>query len=58
MVPWLILSGTPQGELLGDDVAIIGRYDADPAPLLVVGTPMRPQSTGMLRNTQRRYLSR
>jgi len=58
MLPWLILSGTPQGELLADDVPVVGVYDAEPAPLLVVGSPVRPQATATLSRSGRQYVSR
>jgi hypothetical protein len=58
MLSWLILSGTPQGELLADDVAVAGAYDAEPAPLQVVGTPMRPQATAALSRSGRSIVSR
>jgi hypothetical protein len=58
MLSWLILSGTPQGELLADDVAVVGAYDAEPAPLQVVGTPMRPQATAALSRSGRSLVSR
>ena len=57
MHPWLILSGIPQGELLADDVAVDGSYDAEPAPLQVVGTPMRPQATATLSRLGRSHVS-
>jgi hypothetical protein len=58
MLSWLILSGTPQGELLADDVAFVGAFDAEPAPLQVVGTPMRPQATAALSRSGRSLVSR
>ena len=58
MHSWLVLSGIPQGELLADDVAVVGIYDAEPAPLQVVGTPMRPQATATLSRTGRSHVSR
>ena len=58
MLQWLILSGTPQGELVVDDVAVVGSYDAELAPLQVVGTPVRPQATATLSRTGRRHVSR
>jgi hypothetical protein len=58
MMPWLVLGGTPQGELLGDDVAAVSVYDADPAPLLVVGISMRPQSTSTRNRDIRSHVSR
>ncbi|MFT5431384.1 MAG: hypothetical protein ACI9OJ_002079 [Myxococcota bacterium] len=58
LVSWLILSGVPQGELLADDVAVVGVYDADPAPLQVTGTPVRPQATVSLSQSRRNLVSR
>lgn len=58
MLPWLILTGVPQGELLVDDVAVVGVFDAEPSPLLVVPTPMRPQGTATLSRTGRTHVSR
>ena len=57
-LPWLLLTGTPQGVLFADDVAEVGRFDADPAPLIVVGSPVRPQATAALARSGRRYVSR
>ena len=58
MQPWLVMTGTPQGELIADDIAVARRYDADSVSVIIVGTPVRPQATAVASRTGRRHVSR
>jgi hypothetical protein len=58
MSSWLVRSGLPQGEMIADDVAVIDRYDAESEILILIGSPVRPQSTATLSQSIRRHVSR
>lgn len=58
VVQWLVLDGTPQGVVQADDVATVD-YDAEPADLRIVPSPMRPQGNlATLDRLARNHVSR
>ncbi len=54
----VVLSGSPQGEVTIDDVAVGGEYDAGATTFLVVGTPVRPQALPNSSRLERNHVSR